>query len=347
MNRKNASCWIVSDGKAGMENSCLGLAKYMGLLPIVKRIKLRFPFKQIVPFWRKGLKYAFRKDGDSVNAPFPDILIACGRASTAASLFVKKESLRYPEINNGKGTFTVQIQNPYIDKKLFDLIVTPKHDLLGKHSNVIETMGGLHKLCSEDLRAAADEFVSLRYSEFKNAQEFKASSKPIVSVLIGGSNAIYKLEKDEILLLANQLKAIALTGKYSLMITPSRRTGEENIAILKRVLDDCGVYIWDMQGENPYFAMLELADYILVTSDSVNMITEACSCGKPVMIIPLKGGSKKFARFHKLLLDNNYARVFRGDIEDFSNNSCNEMPIIAEAVWKAYDLFAKSIVKRK
>lgn len=333
-NRKSVSCWVVSDGKAGMENSCLGLAKYMGLLPVVKRIKLRFPFKQLVPFWRWWLSYAFSKDGDSITPSFPDILIACGRASTAASLFVKKESLKYPEINNGKGTFVVQIQNPYIDTRLFDLIITPKHDLL-KGKNVIETTGGLHKLCSEDLKAAADEFG------------FKKNSKPVVSVLIGGSNAVYKLEKDEMQKLAEQLKAIALTGKYRLMITGSRRTGEENIAVLNRVLEGSGVYIWDMQGANPYFAMLELADYILVTGDSVNMVTEACSVGKPVMIIPLKGGSKKFERFHKLLLDSGYVRIFRGDIEDFPNNSCNEMPEVAEAVWKAYDVFLKESFPKK
>src|SRR3546814_5644221 len=47
-------------------------------------------------------------------------------------------------------------------------------------------------------------------------------------------------------------------------------------------------------GENPYFAYLGLADAILVTADSVNMVCEAASTGKPVYVIDLDGSSDKF-----------------------------------------------------
>jgi mitochondrial fission protein ELM1 len=49
---KQLSCWVVTDGKIGMENQCLGLAESLGLTPVVKRIKLRSPWKQLTPYLR-------------------------------------------------------------------------------------------------------------------------------------------------------------------------------------------------------------------------------------------------------------------------------------------------------
>ena len=85
---------------------------------------------------------------------------------------------------------------------------------------------------------------------------------PRVAVLIGGSNAVYHLTPREMEILAAQLKALA-DGGASLMITPSRRTGEENMALLQETLRDTSAYIWDGQGANPYYGMLGLADALL------------------------------------------------------------------------------------
>src|SRR3546814_13124599 len=76
------------------------------------------------------------------------------------------------------------------------------------------------------------------------------------------------------------------------MVTPSRRTGPDNEAILRARLAGLPAEIWDGEGENPYFAYLGLADAILVTADSVNMVCEAASTGKPVYVIDLDGGSE-------------------------------------------------------
>ena len=70
------TCWVVTDGKAGMENQCLGLAEALGLTPVVKRIKLRSPWKQLSPFLRHGLGHAFSRKGDPIEPPWPDLLEA-------------------------------------------------------------------------------------------------------------------------------------------------------------------------------------------------------------------------------------------------------------------------------
>src|SRR3546814_11848216 len=55
--------------------------------------------------------------------------------------------------------------------------------------------------------------------------------------------------------------------------------------------------IWDGDGPNPYLGFLGFADAVVVTSDSVNMVSEAAATGKPVHVFHLDGGSDKFTRF--------------------------------------------------
>ena len=137
----------------------------------------------------------------------------------------------------------------------------------------------------------------------------------------------------EMKVLAEQLAEIA-SKEGSLMITPSRRTGAENLAILQEALRDTNSYIWEWNGPvpNPYYGMLGLADAIIVTCDSVGMVTEACSTGKPVMVINLPGGSDKFRRFHQAMRDDNMTRPFNGHIEKWDYAALNDMKLVADRI---------------
>ena len=101
---------------------------------------------------------------------------------------------------------------------------------------------------------------------------------------------------------------------YGIAITPSRRTEPEIVAQLRARLIGRNAYIWDGTGDNPYFGLLGAADAILVTADSVSMISEAAATGKPVHIVDLDGGSAKFDRFHRAMRDAGIARPFTGEI---------------------------------
>ncbi len=183
------------------------------------------------------------------------------------------------------------------------------------------TRGSLHRVTKDMLLRESERF----------APKIAALPKPYIAVLIGGTNSVYNLTPREMHLLSGQLKAIA--GRDgSLIITPSRRTGAENLKILTEALKDTPSYVWDGQGDNPYYGMLGLADSILVTCDSVNMISEACSTGKPVMIIDLPGGSDKFRRFHQAMRDDGMVRPFAGKIEKWAYQPLNDVSLVAERV---------------
>jgi mitochondrial fission protein ELM1 len=125
----NVVCWVVSDGKIGIDNQCIGLAEAVGVSPIVKHVSMRSPWRHMFPIISHLHAHAFRP-GDALAPPWPDLLITGGRSGAAVSLFVKKAS--------GGRTVTVHIQNPHIDPKRFDLLAVGRHDkVTGK--NVLVT----------------------------------------------------------------------------------------------------------------------------------------------------------------------------------------------------------------
>lgn len=309
------SCWVVTDGKIGMENQCLGLAERLGLTPVVKRIKLRAPWKQLSPYLRLGKRFAFSSKGDPIAPPWPDLLITTGRLSVPAALRVRNAS--------GRRTVCVHIQDPVLDPDRFDLVVVPRHDEV-RGPKIMTTRGGLHRVSPEMLATEADKFRA----------QFAHLPRPWVAVLIGGANAVYQFSPREMIPLSVQLADVARNQGASLMVTPSRRTGEANLAILQAALHGLPAFLWDGTGPNPYYAMLALADSILVTCDSVNMVSEAATTGKPVHVIHLPGGSDKFNRFHQALQDDGVTRPFTGTLENWSYTPLNDMELVADRVQK-------------
>jgi uncharacterized protein len=306
-------CWVVTDGKAGMESQCVGLAESLRLAPVVKRVRLRAPWRQLTPYLRLGGRLQFASESDALDPPWPALLIATGRHSVAAALLVKALS--------GGRTRLVQLQNPVIAARHFDLVVVPRHDGLSG-PNIVSTRGALHRVTPDLLREGAER-LSRRMAHL---------ARPYVGVLIGGSNAAYRLGAEEMMALARLLGAAARNAGASLLITPSRRTGEEALRLLRAELAGVPHEIWDGQGENPYFGILGLADVLVVTCDSVNMVSEAASTGKPVYVADLPGGSAKFARFHRRFREDGVTRNFTGRLDAYSYAPVDDMAVVTARV---------------
>ena len=312
------TCWVVTDGKAGMESQCLGLAEALGLEPVVKRIALRKFWRAVTPYVRVGGRAQFAGNGDPLTPPWPDILIASGRQSVAAALWVKKRS--------GNRTIAIQVQNPGVAQRRFDLIIAPEHDRLDG-PNVISTRGALHRVTPARLSRNAAVW----------SPQFSNLPRPYIAVLMGGSNSVYRLGTEECVRLAAKLKTCTRNLGGSLLITPSRRTGKEAMAALTAGVRGLPFFMWDMLGENPYFALLALADYIVVTSDSVNMISEAASTGKPVYVEILPGGSGKSSRFLDRLREGGIIRDFSGELTPYSHPPLDDMTRAVERIRSLID----------
>lgn len=314
---KTLTCWAISDGRAGMENQVRGLAEAVArLIPLeisVKRIVVSRPFDAL-PGWLWG--DPFRRVSavtDETGAPaslippFPDLFIGCGRRTIpfAASLHHRKAS------------FTVQTQDPRCNPADFDLVLPPAHDQLNG-GNVMPLLGSPNRLTPSRI---SDEAALL-------APLLAHYPLPRAAVLIGGNSKAYQLSDRVMDRIAQQLADLADRGT-SLLITTSRRTPE---VFTKRLVELAGtrknIFLWDGTpvggNANPYPGMLGLADHILVTAESTNMITEAATTGKPVHLLELEGGNDKFARFHESLRTRGITKVFDGALPVWSYEALDE-----------------------
>lgn len=289
--------WVLHDGKAGMASQSLGLAEATGFAFIEKALTVRRPWAWLPPqLWLTPLQ-AVSGGNEALSSPWPDLVIACGRNTAMPALAIRRAS--------GGRTIAAQIQDPGVGRAEFDMMVVPEHDRL-RGPRVITTRAALHRVTAAKLAMERRKFPALA-----------TLPRPILGVLIGGSNRAYRLTIDRLGAMADAIAEAIRGSGGSVVLTPSRRTGAAGIALLRERLNGLPAEIWDMTGDNPYYAYLAVADAFLVTADSVSLISEAAATGKPVHILDLDGGDAKFARFHAAMRDAGITRPFAGRIESW------------------------------
>jgi mitochondrial fission protein ELM1 len=186
----------------------------------------------------------------------------------------------------------------------FDLIVAARHDGI-TGPNVIITRTALHRATPARLAAEAAIW----------APNFSEIPRPRAAVLLGGSNGRYRFDVPAAQDLAAKLANMMDADGASLVITPSRRTAPDVLAVLRAALQPRGAWFWDGAGDNPYFGMLGLADAIICTADSVSMVSEAVATAAPVFLVRLPGRSARIGAFMDALAADGRVRDFAGRLE--------------------------------
>ncbi|WP_370153330.1 mitochondrial fission ELM1 family protein [Ferrovibrio sp.] len=312
--------WAVSQrGAVGMQNQALGLAEALFAgggfhLPEAREASFRWSYSWLPmhPGFA-SLAMLAPQDQAGFRDAWPDVLITCGRKSAMLALAVKKAS--------GGRTAIIHIQDPKASPRHWDLLVVPEHDRV-RGSNVLVTHGATHRVTRLKLESGAE---ALR-------QEYQHLPSPLVAVLIGGNNRYYTLDAEWMQTFVGQLRRMVGQSGCGLLATVSRRTGEAEAAILRGGLASLPASLWDGKGPNPYFGLLGLADAIIVTCDSVSMISEACATGKPVLVARLPGKSGRFERFFANLLQRGLIQWFDGRLMQWQNGRLDDMDALAVQV---------------
>lgn len=306
-------CWIVTPPARGMKNQAIALAEAIGMPYRDITVDPRRPWTWLPSGWWPAPLMALGEGRETFAPPWPRLLISCGRRSVPYSLYVRRRSA-------GR-TFTVHIQNPQTALDGFDLVTTPRHDGLAG-DNVVPTDGSLHRITSELLQSEAARF----------ADSLAHLPRPLVAVLIGGPNRYYKFSREDALALGSALASFAATHGLGLAVTASRRSGEENIAILQEALRETAHVFWNFAGDNPYHGYLGLADAVVVTGDSVNMVSEATATGKPVYVYHLPGHGRRFDAFHRLMEERGRTRRFDGTWSQWPCEAADDTGAVAREV---------------
>ncbi|MCJ2015806.1 mitochondrial fission ELM1 family protein [Methylobacterium sp. J-076] len=306
--------WIVTDGKAGDENQCLGVARCLGLEAEVRRVPTAGPFALLAPWGPADPRQGPRRRGSVLHGPLPALAIASGRRAVPYLRACRRL---------GVG-FTAFLKDPRTGTGSADFIWVPEHDSL-RGPNVLTTVTSPH------LVSAA------RLAEARIAGDARLAGLPgkRVAVLLGGDSRHGRVSEPETARLIGHLRRLAASG-CSLMVTTSRRTPETLRRAARAITEETGGFFWGGDGANPYLAMLAAAEAIVVTSDSVNMVSEAVATGAPVLLCDIAGTPPRHGRMYAALKRAGALASFDGSLADLRYSPIDATPVIAQALADAY-----------
>ena len=292
--------WVLSDGTKGMENQSIALGKMLD--NSFKLIRYNPPFLlRKIPLLGKIYVPNFLKQILQTNL-FPSFIITTGRRMAGTSIALKSIFK-----NNVK---TIHIQNPNISLNNFDLLLIPEHDSI-QGKNVIQTKGALSFFNDNDIKKIKKSHLNITKTK-----------QNLILLMVGGNSKGHKPQNSEYYnLCKNVIKGVkSLDGQ--LVVSVSRRTPEKAIKIFKSVFSKhlSNYKIFFPHEHNPYPKILKITDYIIVTSDSVNMISETSNLSIPLFISHFSKINKKILLFIENLKELKVVKSFQGDLFKYPKN---------------------------
>jgi uncharacterized protein len=280
----HGECWVITDAAAGNQRQALALAEQLQMPIRHLVLEPRAPWSWLAPRLTLGGRLALPASQRELFAPpWPRVAIGCGRAAALFTRILRRLSDRQ--------CCTVQILDPRIDPAHWDTVIAPQHDHVDG-ANVLRPLGSLNSVDDAwlaDGRESCPNFAEL--------------PRPRVGVLLGGPRKGIALNADY----AGQLAAHLLKRQRheggSLLVLTSRRTSPALIEVFRDALIGVPGLLWTGRddGRNPYPGVLGWADRLVVTPDSVNMLSEACAVGCPVQTFVHGPLPAKIERFHHAL----------------------------------------------
>jgi uncharacterized protein len=161
------------------------------------------------------------------------------------------------------------------------VVTTPQYRL-PRRPNVLHNTAPLQRVADQRLGEAAEIW----------APRLGHLPRPYTAVMVGGNAGPYVLDAEAAALLGRAASAFARRQGGSLLVSTSARTPKQVIGPLEAAIDcPAHVFHWSRDAaENPYLGYLALADSIIVTCESMSMLTEACATLKPVHMFDLHTG---------------------------------------------------------
>jgi hypothetical protein len=169
-----------------------------------------------------------------------------------------------------------------------DLLVIGRHDDPPQAPNILPILGAAHRITPAKLAAAREEFAALA-----------GLPAPRVALLVGGPVRGEGLDPA----VAGALGARVAGFAGSVLATASRRTGAPATEALAASLSAVPhrLHRWGGAGPNPLLGFMAWADLLVVTGDSVSMLSEALVTAAPIFIAPLGGEGRRHLALHESL----------------------------------------------
>ena len=288
--------WVLVDNRMGSVGQARGIAQHLNAEHFdIQEKKIDYTKLSGLPNFLRG-KTLLGLTCDSKKAlvgPWPDMVLSISRRTVPVARYIKKKN---------PSTKLIQIMHPgETGLNEFSLVLLPEHDKDKPfHKSFRYLIGAPHRVTPVVLSEAQEKWADI----------FKDLPKPLTAVIIGGAIKKRPFSLENAQILASKIVDFKKKIGGSVLITTSRRTGEQAQKLIMDALKDipAHTFLWGDKSDNPYLGYLACADQIIVTGDSVSMASEACGTSKPVFIF--EGANwltKKHYRFIHALYENRYA----------------------------------------
>ncbi|MFC4726678.1 mitochondrial fission ELM1 family protein [Coralloluteibacterium thermophilus] len=250
--------WTLTDGAAGNRRQAEALAA--ALAGTARRdlvLAPRAPWRWLAPRRVPGAARCFDPALAGGPAAAPALAIGCGRQAALATRLLR-----------ARGTRTIQLLDPRLSPRHWDLLIVPEHDRL-RGENVLTVRGSLHPIDDAWLAAARATW----------APRLAGLPAPRTGLLLGGPIAQVPWTPADLDALLDGLAAEARASGASLLVTGSRRTPAWAVQAVHARLGSLPGLRWfgAHDGENPYPGILACCDRLVVGADSVNLLSEAAA----------------------------------------------------------------------
>ena len=301
---------LLTQGMHGMLSQVEGLAKALNLEFKHQTITLK-KFWNLIPPKFTPITENILVEKFSCDAK---VIISCGRKSVIPSIVLKN----FFEKKNNKKIFNIHIQDPKISPINFDFIITPEHDSL-KGDNIIKSKGAIHYISNEEIEMARQN----------------TKSKNSLTVVLGGPNQYYSFSLEELKAIFHRIDRFFSDTVDEVKIIASRRTPEEVINFLKeKYLNNSKIVVDSSLSRQNYVQALAEAKKIIMTSDSISMISEAATTGTPIYLAQLKAKKNdyRFNKFVELFKSLNITKDLDTNEEHWTYDKLYETKRIADLI---------------
>lgn len=301
---------ILSDGKPGHLNQSLGIAERMAemseveyaLVEIRHKSKLRDDLLRVlmrVLGWapippspaRSLLLWSLTPESASripLNEKF-DVILSTGSSVAPVNLLLRR-------LIGGRSVVSLRPSPTGI--AWFDLVVLPRHLWPRiRRRNVFRAVGVPNRVTPELISKLRERIE----------REMRFQLKPRVGVLMGGEDRYYTIRVETVRRLLDALSSICRDLDGELFLTTSRRTPDEVERVLEEVLSSkpwCRMLALARRGKGGVREavpmILAMCDLVIVTEDSLSMVSEAASSGKKVVILKIDRKTRRTPRRVKM-----------------------------------------------
>ena len=265
--------WLIDAYRAGERGQVRALVDALGW-PCETRV-LNYRKQVFLPhlLGRASVRGLTAESAATLKPPWPDLVVSCGVRNEPVCRWIRAQS--------GGRTRYVHVGRPWAALDSFDLVITTPQYRIPSRANVLNNVLTLHSVTPQRLDQARQEW----------ADAFKALPRPYFAVIAGGNSGPFTLGPKAAARLAQQASRLAREHGGSLLVSTSSRTSEAAVNALRAGIDVPN-YFYDWRPAdpaNPYLGILAWADRLIVTGDSIAMLSEACATGKPVQMFDLGG----------------------------------------------------------